>query len=57
MKRLAGERIEAEAAEKEREAELVRLKLVVAEAEKVSHLAALLIHDDHRLLVVPSITV
>ena len=40
LKRLEGERKEREAAEKEREAELVRLKLVVAEAEKVSPLAA-----------------
>ncbi len=41
LKRLEGERKEREAGDKEREAELVRLKLVVAEAEKVRHLAAL----------------
>ena len=41
LKRLEGERKEKEAAEKEREAELVRLKLVVAEAGKVGHLAGL----------------
>ena len=41
LKRLEGERKEREAGDKERKAELVRLKLVVAEAEKVRHLAAL----------------
>lgn len=35
LKKLEDERKEAEATEKEREAELVRLKLMVAEAEKV----------------------
>ncbi len=36
LKRLEQERREAEAAEKEREAEHMLLKLVIAEAEKVS---------------------
>ena len=41
LKRLEEERREAEASDKEREAELVRLKLVVAEAEKVKCLSCL----------------
>ena len=46
-----GERREVEAAEKEREAELMRLKLVVAEAEKVSLSAALPMCNDPQLPV------
>lgn len=40
LRRLEGERKAREAADREREAETVRLKLVVAEAEKVIPAAA-----------------
>ena len=50
LRRLEGERKEKEAADRKREAETVRLKLVVAEAEKVIRPAAPL-HTEHQALL------
>ena len=50
LRRLEGERKEKEAADREREAETVRLKLVVVEAEKVIRPAAPL-DDVHQALL------